>query len=1014
MPSRLSSLLVRDGLVGVKRMELAFQRQVIYGGCLDTILLEMNLLPEERLLQYLSLATGLPPATRAETEALDDTTVERCPSDLAKACRVVPLCFEDGALRVLVHDPVDLALLEDLANDIEVPVQPMVVPEYRFHLVFARIFGGTPNARFSELGRRAEESVPNPPVGRARTVIVESAAPGESDDPAADAPSDDSAAASPPRDPLFSSTAIMLTDAQDEVAPGPDAEPDPDPGTEPDVRPTAELATESAPGSEAEIEAELPSDLPDRTVDDLDDDDDTGEHVVVNVALPPSSRASRASRANRMTQVGAAPPPTPVVRQPRGGPPTEQTRSTAEKELGEAQTDPLPLVEGQATSSGSTRSTRPGVGEPQLPPAPASSSLLSGPPGSSDPGKQTTAPMGSRNPPRGADQIIHPSQESGRSAGPESSPGPSLDGSPESSESRRRGPANLAADVSSTPLAPVKARKALATAEDRDLIFGVLLRAVRYRVKYACLLTVQGGAAIGRVAITGEQVDREDIGSVLIPLDSESAFHTVISSGAPHIGPIATGDPEIDTMIARMGTVVPPSALLLPIVLRNRVVAIAVGHDFEAPIDVGAVSELLPLASLTAEAISRVIMKAKAERLAAAPEPQPSLDDETTQRREPRQSLDEETTQRREPIRDDRSRARPSRANDSRESARASIGDAGDEDAFDGQDTDPFVRARDQDDHLADSEPTPVLLEAEEPEPIKAVIDVVESGEGEARQHAEAEAVERSIETLDELYGRFPGKLDIDRYELGGRSLPADKHGPLLALIIRLGPIACDMLIEKMRDEDRDTRYYATISVAELHPRRAISALVERLFDRDYGIRTAAIRALAGYPDSELDQGLVRARQALHSDAEDRVQAAAQALASLGDIRSIPDLLTVLSRGEKSSEYARRALIQLTKQSFGTSARKWRSWWSKNKNAHRVQWLLEGLAHKDDNIRRSSAEDLRKLTGEYFDYQYDLPRREREQARQRWLDWWTQIGKKHFIRSDESKRSTAVLPGKQS
>ena len=49
MPSRLSSLLVRDGLVGVKRMEKAFQRQVIYGGSLDTILLEMTLVPEDRM-----------------------------------------------------------------------------------------------------------------------------------------------------------------------------------------------------------------------------------------------------------------------------------------------------------------------------------------------------------------------------------------------------------------------------------------------------------------------------------------------------------------------------------------------------------------------------------------------------------------------------------------------------------------------------------------------------------------------------------------------------------------------------------------------------------------------------------------------------------------------------------------------------------------------------------------------------------------------------------------------------
>src|SRR5258708_33918834 len=71
MPSRLSSLLVRDGLVGVKRMEKAFQRQVIYGGSLDTILLEMNPVPEERLTQYLALASGLPPASRDEGSRID-------------------------------------------------------------------------------------------------------------------------------------------------------------------------------------------------------------------------------------------------------------------------------------------------------------------------------------------------------------------------------------------------------------------------------------------------------------------------------------------------------------------------------------------------------------------------------------------------------------------------------------------------------------------------------------------------------------------------------------------------------------------------------------------------------------------------------------------------------------------------------------------------------------------------------------------------------------------------------
>jgi hypothetical protein len=76
MPSRLSSLLVRDGLVGVKRMEKAFQRQVIYGGSLDTILLEMALVPEDRLTQYLALASGLPPASRAEGGMIAQAALE--------------------------------------------------------------------------------------------------------------------------------------------------------------------------------------------------------------------------------------------------------------------------------------------------------------------------------------------------------------------------------------------------------------------------------------------------------------------------------------------------------------------------------------------------------------------------------------------------------------------------------------------------------------------------------------------------------------------------------------------------------------------------------------------------------------------------------------------------------------------------------------------------------------------------------------------------------------------------
>ncbi|MBA2544723.1 MAG: hypothetical protein H0V17_34080, partial [Deltaproteobacteria bacterium] len=177
MPSRLSSLLVRDGLVGVKRMEKAFQRQVIYGGCLDTILLEMNLVPEDRLTQYLALASGLPPAARDEAEKIDSTAVAVVSRETAEQYRAVPVALENNALRMLVCAPLELDALEDLADLLDRPLQPLITPEYRWHLVFAAAYGLDPPARFTTLARALDVDTATPPVGRGKAVIVDEAAP---------------------------------------------------------------------------------------------------------------------------------------------------------------------------------------------------------------------------------------------------------------------------------------------------------------------------------------------------------------------------------------------------------------------------------------------------------------------------------------------------------------------------------------------------------------------------------------------------------------------------------------------------------------------------------------------------------------------------------------------------------------------------------------------------------------------------------------------------------------------
>src|SRR5689334_23073929 len=173
MPSRLSSLLVRDGLVGVKRMEKAFQRQVIYGGSLDTILLEMDLIPEDRLIQYLALASGLPPAARDEGDRIEAEAVALISRELAEQYRAVPVALEGDAVRVLVCAPLEISQLEDLADLLDRGLQPLIAPEYRWNLVFAAAYGLDPPARFTQLARTLDGDGGTPAVGRAPSVIVD-------------------------------------------------------------------------------------------------------------------------------------------------------------------------------------------------------------------------------------------------------------------------------------------------------------------------------------------------------------------------------------------------------------------------------------------------------------------------------------------------------------------------------------------------------------------------------------------------------------------------------------------------------------------------------------------------------------------------------------------------------------------------------------------------------------------------------------------------------------------------
>jgi hypothetical protein len=116
---------------------------------------------------------------------------------------------------------------------------------------------------------------------------------------------------------------------------------------------------------------------------------------------------------------------------------------------------------------------------------------------------------------------------------------------------------------------------------------------------------------------------------------------------------------------------------------------------------------------------------------------------------------------------------------------------------------------------------------------------------------------------------------------------------------------------------------------------------------------------------------------------------ALRALSDLRDKNAVPVIIELLeSENEGVAATAQAALVALTCEDFGRKPKRWLEWWGKMGSQTRVEWLLEGLGHRTPELRLLAANELYEISGKYFGYHYDLPERDREEARQRWIAWW--------------------------
>ena len=252
---------------------------------------------------------------------------------------------------------------------------------------------------------------------------------------------------------------------------------------------------------------------------------------------------------------------------------------------------------------------------------------------------------------------------------------------------------------------------------------------------------------------------------------------------------------------------------------------------------------------------------------------------------------------------------------------------------------------------------------------------------------------------LGPMEREFPGLLWFHR-RISHRRLPrgAEDVGSLARAIVAFGEKTVPMLRRLMEDGDVDQRFYAVLIAGDVAPRcredsRAglFEAVGRRMRDVDGQVADVAIHVLLTF---SRDPALRPLTGGLLMQMADRSLTPAErvfAVRALGVLRCAPALQAFVDRLDDDSpavqDAARKALRLITGEDRGSSHRRWASWARKHAKEPRERWLIEGLLHRDPNLRAIAHRELEKLTGQDFGYDPDMSRSDRKRIYRECLRW---------------------------
>jgi HEAT repeat protein len=571
-------------------------------------------------------------------------------------------------------------------------------------------------------------------------------------------------------------------------------------------------------------------------------------------------------------------------------------------------------------------------------------------------------------------------------------------------------------DVVTPPLSPGKAAAAIIAAESLDELLIAFALGASYYMRHIQIYARQRDELLGYIKIDNGMLDLKEIRAQHFPLEGASLISRVAAKGEIYVGPAPDTGPSA-AILAEYGVEGVVDLALVPVGLKGRTFCLALGHDEDQVLAEEVEVALGQLAAATGQALTSRYAQQEREvsmpevlslparevaREASVPEAY-VLDAQVATPATPAaqtpavKTLKVEALEAPWPEASQPELLQPEPPQPEPPQPEPPQPELPQPEPPQPEPPQPKLQQAPQPDPPAPPQPSPrqrpvptISAAPAAPAEIAALVARMDTAGPDAMAAAEALLVQ-GPSAVRYLITRFPGRLKTQRTTSLDKLPPVFHCSAVLKALAVLGRPVLEELPPLITHPDPDTRFFATYLLTELGCPEALPLLAGQHRDPDASVQLIGAFTVQRLREAKQLAGALEIFKA-QTDADDprtRKDAAA-ALGALGEPVALPGLVRLLGDVEKTvGEAANAALINLTKQDFKRVAKRWQTWWEAHRHRSRVEWLIDGLNHKDEAIRGSAGAELEVVRGKPFGFRPGMPKKERVAIQRQFREWWS-------------------------